>query len=424
MTGPQGRGVNKNIRLLGIASGVRLLGFAMIYPFISLYLKKVAGFGYAEVGALIVLVSILPLALSPFGGLVTDRAGRRRVFVSGLGGEAASILLVALSMEAGWVPGVLLGATLAGVAGSMAQPAIQAYVADMTGVAERAMAYTWVRIGFNAGFTLGVAVGGVLVGFLGYPDTALVTTAILTAGVLILFVMVDPSPYDVALSRGTRLVAAVARSEAAAEVGSVAQSFRTLARDRTFLMLCLATLFSGLVYGHWSTTFILYTNTVLLVPTAILGLFLALNGVIVIFGQVPTTKLMTGRTHTYSAVLATVLMGAAFLALGGVSLFSGLALVAVLSFVVLLTIGENLGAIPSMTLPSNVAPETEIGNYNGVFGLFNGIGNSISPLFGGVVLASVADPLLVWAILAVPCIPAVLLYRWAGGRIPRAQNTV
>ncbi|MDG6919962.1 MAG: MFS transporter [Nitrososphaerota archaeon] len=413
--------MDKNVRLLGVASAVRLLGAAMVYPFLSLYFKNVVGLGYAEIGALLVLVAVLPLAVTPFGGLITDRAGRRRVFIMGLSGEAASVLLMALSMRIEMVPGVLLGGTMAGVSGSVAQPAIQAYVADMTDLKDRTVAYTWVRIGFNVGFTVGVSAGGVLIGFVGYPQTALVTAAILASGVVFMLLMLDPSPYDVARSRGGPSPGA---ARPAARPGSLRESLRVLAADRTFLILCLASLFSGMVYGHWGTTFVLFTNTILLVPTGILGIALALNGVIVIFAQMPMTKMMRGRKHTYAAVLAVVLMGASFLALGGISLEAGGALVAVFTFVVLITLGENMGAIPSMTLASNVAPATEIGNYNGVFGMFNGIGGSLSPLIGGFVLATVANPLAVWAILAVPCVPAVILYRWAGGRIPAAANTV
>jgi MFS family permease len=77
-----------------------------------------------------------------------------------------------------------------------------------------------------------------------------------------------------------------------------------------------------------------------------------------------------------------------------------------------------------MTLASNVAPSTEIGSYNGVLGLFNGIGASLSPLVGGIALSSVTNHLAVWVILALPCIPAVLLLVWLGKRIPATANTI
>ncbi|MDG6982798.1 MAG: MFS transporter [Nitrososphaerota archaeon] len=415
MAAPQ---MDRNVRLLGVAMGLRLFGAAMVYPFLSLFFYHVAGLPYWLIGALILLVSVLPLAVSPFGGLFTDRHGRKRVFIAGLSGETASVFCLALSMRADFVPGVLLFGALTGVAGSIAQPAIQAYVADMTDVTHRAMAYTWVRIGFNGGYTAGVVVGAVLVAFIGYADTALVTTALLASGVVFMLALLAPSPYDAALKKGE------AHIESAAKPRPMRDSMKALGKDRTFLMLSLASLFAGLVYGHWGTTFVLFSNTVLHVSVAVLGPFLAINGLIVIFGQVPMTKMMTGRKHTFSAMLAAAMMIVAFLALGAISLFAGLALLGVLAFVVLLTVGENLGAIPSMTLPSNVAPQAEIGNYNGVFGLFSGVGNSMAPAFGGIVLGAVANPLLVWAILALPGIPAIILFRRVGTRIPEKANTI
>lgn len=412
--------MNKNIRLLGLGAGVRLFGAAMVYPYLSLYFKNVAGIGYAEIGVLILIVSIFPLAVSPFGGMVADRVGRRSVFLLSLGGEAASVLLIAVSMAKNSIVGVLAGGGLAGVAGSIAGPAISAYVADMAPqLSERTMAYTWVRIGFNAGFTVGVALGGSLIGFLGFPNTGLLAAGILATATLFLFATLDPSPYDTArLARETTAAAASQRP------GSMLDSFRVLGRDRTFLMLCMGGLFTSLVYGHWSTTFPLFSNTILLVPYGILGIALALNGAIVVFGQNPMTRMMRGRMHTFSAVIAVALFGVSFIALGGMSLRSGGAIAAVFTFVVILTLGENFGAIPSMTLPSNVAPSSEIGSYNGVFNLMGGIGSSLSPLIGGLILSAVANPLLIWIILAIPCIPAILLFEWVGERIPTAANTV
>ena len=401
---------------------MRVFGSAMVYPYISLYLKNVLGIGYAEIGALILLVGVFPLAVSPFGGMTADRVGRRRIFLLSLGGEAASVLLIAISMAHNSIPGVFVGGAGAGVAGSITGPAISAYVADMAPhLSERTLAYTWVRIGVNAGFTVGVALGGSLIGFLGFPDTGLLASGLVATATLFLFATLGPSPYDIARARGETAALGVS---APSRPGSFKESFRVLGRDKTFLVLCLAGLFTSMVYGHWNTTFPLFSNTVLLVPYGVLGVALALNGAMVVFGQNPMTRLMRGRRHTYSAVVAITLMGVSFLALGGISLVSGAAVVAVFTFVVILTLGENFGAIPGMTLPSNVAPATEIGSYNGVFNLIGGIGNSLSPFVGGLVLSATTDPLLVWVVLALPCVPAILLFQWVGRRIPAAANTV
>lgn len=206
--------------------------------------------------------------------------------------------------------------------------------------------------------------------------------------------------------------------------GSVRDSFAILAKDARFLVFCLAAMISALVYGQWSTTFPLFVNTVLGVPYWVLGAALALNGAIVIFGQTLTTSLMIGRKHTTSATLALLLFALAFLALGAVSLFGLGVLVAVFAFVVLLTMGENLGAIPMMTLPSNLAPRTEIGSYNGAFNTLSGIGGVFAPLAGGLALSATGNPLLVWGVLAIPTVPAAVLFLWVGRRIPVKANTV
>lgn len=414
--------MDKNIRLLGFGAGVRLFGAAMVYPYISIYLRDILKLGYAEIGVLLLLISIPPLAFSPFGGLIADRMGRRRVFLLSLGGEAAAILLVGLSMWAAWLPGTLGGGLFAGVAGSIAGPAVSAYVADFAVGSERSRAFTWLRIGFNAGFTVGVALGSFMIEILGYAETGIASSAILAGSTMFLFLLLDPSPYD--LARGNRVQTVGDGSAQLRGPGSVRESLRILARDRKFLVFCLASMLTGLVYGQWGTTFPLFIKTVLNVPLWIVGIALALNGAIVIFGQTLTTRNMIGKRHTTSAILGTSLFGASFLFLGGFSLFAGGVLVAVFSFVVILTVGENLGAIASMTLPSNMAPASELGSYNGAFNTLSSIGGSISPALGGIILATIANPLLVWAVLAVPSVPAVLLYLWLGRRIPSDANRI
>lgn len=412
--------MNRNIRLLGFGAGVRLFGAAMVYPYISLYLYNILRLGYAKIGVLLLLISIIPLAVSPFGGLIADREGRRRVFLLSLGGEACSIFLIAESMLAAWLPGVLIGGIAAGVSGSIAGPAVSAYVADFAVGSDRSRAFTWLRIGFNGGFTVGVALGSVLIGYLGYADTGVVSSGILAAGVLFLSLLLDPSPYDLARQG----LYAEAEGDQQRGPGSIRESVRILAKDRKFLVLCLASTLTGLVYGHWSVTFPLFVNTILKVPIWTLGMALALNGAIVIFGQTLTTRMMIGRRHTTAAVLGTSLYGISFVTLGGLSLSAPLFLVAVFGFVVILTVGENLGSIPSMTLPSNMAPSSELGSYNGAYGMLSGIGGNFSPALGGLILASVPNTLLIWVILAIPALPAILLYRWLGGRVSPLANKI
>jgi hypothetical protein len=47
----------------------------------------------------------------------------------------------------------------------------------------------------------------------------------------------------------------------------------------------------------------------------------------------------------------------------------------------------------------------------------------VAILLGGIVLTYVSNPLLFWLILTAPVVPAILLLRHAGNRIPVVANT-
>jgi len=154
----------------------------------------------------------------------------------------------------------------------------------------------------------------------------------------------------------------------------------------------------------------------------LLGAGLALNGLVVVFGQTATTESVIGRRHTSIAIMGIGLYVVAFLGLGAAGLFGFGPTIVFFVAVVVLTFGENLVTIPQATLPSNIAPAGEVGSYNGAFGAVGGIGFIVSVLVGTVVLSLTSNPLVIWLLLVTPAVPAFLLFRDAGHRIPAAAN--
>jgi Na+/melibiose symporter-like transporter len=265
------------------------------------------------------------------------------------------------------------------------------------------MGYTWVRIGWNVGFTIGVFGGGVLIGFIGFVAVALVAGVVLLVSTGFLAWFLDPSPFDAWRATGST----PSRGEGApVRPASMCQSLAILVRDRPFLAMCGAVALAGLTEGQWGTIFPLYVNTVLGIPYAILGAGLALNGLVVVFGQAPMTRASLGHRHTTLFVMGLAAYAAGFLLFGLVGQFAFELVSAFFGVVFVLTIGENLGSIPSTTLPSNLAPAAEIGSYNGAFFAIVGLGWLLAPVLGGAVLAATSSPLVVWGILVAPALPA------------------
>jgi len=418
----RGASVNRNIRLLTFGVAVRMLGNALYGPFIALFLHNVLNVGYVELGLIIVFIGGIQIPFGVLGGLVTDRMARKTLMVIGLASEATATAFLAYAFAVNSLTIAIAAATIGGSIGAMCGPAFSAYIADFAEGSQRTRGFTLYRIGFNAGFAAGVALGGLFIAVIGFAGGVAIAAVIIAGATGILYAFLEPSVRDREGPRESAPAVPAASSSAPAPRRTLAESMRILARDRVALEVALAFLLASFVMAQWAIIFPLYVHNILGVSYSILGVGLALNGIVVVVGQSATTESVIGWRHTSIGLLGLVLYGVAFLGLGAAGLLNTLPVVVFFASVVVLTIGENLIAIPQSTLPSNLAPKEEVGSYNGAFNAFSGIGFLTATLAGGVVLSLITNPLLIWAILLVPAVPAIVLLRHAGGRIPAQVN--
>jgi MFS family permease len=419
--------VERSLQVLCVGAGVRMLGNALYGPFLVLSFSNLFGIGYLEIGVIIVLLAIVQLPFILVGGAAADRLGRRPLILFGLAGEAATTGVLAYAFLQHSIVLVLIDAVAGGIIGAISGPAFSAYIADLAEGSVRTRAYTWYRIAFNAGFSAGVALGGILVAAWGFAGAVAAASAIIgvTCGALALELRPSPYDHDLTLRRGSPSSspsAPVATEPARAPSHGMRGSLGVLARYRGALQVALAFLLASFVATQWSVIFPLFVHNVLGIGYSLLGIGLALNGLVVVFGQSSTTSWAIGRKHTTLGILGLALYATAFLTLGAAGSFVIFPTAVFFLAVVVLTFGENVLAIPSGTLPSNLAPPGEVGTYNGAFQVFGQLGFLASTLAGTAVLAATAQPLLIWAVLTLPAIPAVLLLRSADAHIPASAN--
>lgn len=153
MTRPDGsRDQLRRLSVLIAASGIDMIGFAMVFPLLPLYARDLQATP-EEIGVLLAAYSVAQLLMAPIWGRVSDRYGRRPALLIGLTAAAAAYLVFAFA-DSFWL--LLLSRLVQGAGGGTTAVA-HAYVADTIQPSDRARALGWL----SAASSLGVAVGPV-----------------------------------------------------------------------------------------------------------------------------------------------------------------------------------------------------------------------------------------------------------------------
>ena len=243
--------MNRNLRLLGIGVGIRMVGNALYFPFLALFLLNVLHVGYVEIGLIIAAVGVLQLPFSYLGGLLTDRFGRRPLILLALAAECVATAALAVAFYERSLWGAVAVAAAGGTVTSAGGAAFSAYIADFAEGAERTRGFTFLRIGFNAGYSAGVTLGGILVTVVGFAGAVAIASVVLAGGTAFLGVGLEPSPRDRELAGPGGAKAGIGAASPPTVVPSrgVRESFALLLHDRVALELIVAVSFAALVAG-------------------------------------------------------------------------------------------------------------------------------------------------------------------------------
>jgi multidrug resistance protein len=146
-----------DLRRLGVliaASGVDMIGFAMVLPLLPYYALRLDATP-EQIGFIIAAFSIAQLVCAPFWGRVSDRYGRRPALLIGLSAAAIAYVVFAVA-DTLWL--LLVSRIIQGAGGGTTAVA-QAYVADTIRPADRIRALGWLSAATSLGVMLGPAIG-------------------------------------------------------------------------------------------------------------------------------------------------------------------------------------------------------------------------------------------------------------------------
>ncbi|MFK7850749.1 MAG: MDR family MFS transporter [Akkermansiaceae bacterium] len=358
--------------LLMAGSFINRFGHFVI-PFLAIYLRQlgftpaVTGYALASYGAGGFFASIL-------GGYLADRIGRKPTLLISCFGAATAMMILAFAKT---IPSFVTGAFLSGLMTSLYYPASSSLTADLVVKELRVRAFAVQRLIINLATACGMMTAGLVAAtsffWLFVADAA--TTVIL--GLIVLF----------GLKKG------IGKKASAANAGWGA-ALPVIRRDGAFLRAVGASFLTAVVFWQTGSTLGLQVTEGSGLDEKAYGFLLGLNGLMIVFFELPLTNLTRGRHPQRVMALGYALMG------GGLALLafgSGTAMLIV--SMMILTIGEMVSSPVASTYVANLAPDDMRGRYMGVNGFSWSIAAGVGPMTGLWIYGN--SPVLLWVFCGV-----------------------
>lgn len=164
--------MNKRLLNVGLIVLIDMLGFALIVPLLTFFADS---FGATEfqTGLLVSSYALMQMIGAPVLGRLSDRYGRRPVFLISILGTFLGFLILGFANSLWWLfaSRILSGLTAGNIS------VAQAYIADVTDEKNRARGMGMFGAAFGIGFILGPALGGLLSQY-GFSVPAFVAAAL------------------------------------------------------------------------------------------------------------------------------------------------------------------------------------------------------------------------------------------------------
>jgi len=173
--------MNKRLLNIGLIVLIDMLGFALIVPLLAFFADSFGATAF-EIGLLVASYAAMQMISAPILGRISDRFGRRPVFLISILGTFIGFLILGLahSLWMLFVSRVLSGLTAGNIS------VAQAYIADVTDEKNRARGMGMLGAAFGIGFILGPALGGTLSVY-GFAVPAFVSAALCFINLLTVF---------------------------------------------------------------------------------------------------------------------------------------------------------------------------------------------------------------------------------------------
>jgi MFS family permease len=346
-------------------------GGAMIWPFLTIYLRERLDVPLTTITLLLTLNSLMGIGASFIAGPAADRIGRKRIMVISLFG---GVLYYILMTQANSLPlyGVLIA--LWGGLNTLYPVGANAMVADLVPSEKRLDAYSLVRVVHNVGVAVGPIAGGFLAA-VSYTSAFIAAAAAFGFfGIFILFFIHETLPAKVDVQ----------------QVVSPRSGYQLILKDTRFMAFSLFFAVTMMAAAIMFILLPLYGKENFGIQENQYGFIVTTNALMCIFVQYSVTQVTKHRP-----ALPVLGIGALFYAVGVGSIALGTGFWSFVASMAVLTVGELIMTPTATALVAELAPADMRGRYMSIYGLVWPIGSGTGPIIAGF-LSDQFAPVAMW----------------------------
>ncbi|TDC68957.1 MFS transporter [Actinomadura sp. GC306] len=358
------REMPRTVRVLVVGNFITSLA-AFLNAFLVLFLTH-RGFSAFDAGVAFTALMVGRISGTAVGGAVADRIGYRLVIVWSMFGSA---VLTALLVHAPNLWTAVLVAGLAGLFNQAYRPAAQAWVVELTPMNRQVMVFSFLRLTFNLGSTLGPLGAALLLVYASYNVLFYADAAgSLVFGLFALVALKSGSPGE-------------SPSETARTAGDGAEAvpgggYRRVLGDGRFVLFIAGLFLTAITYIQVSATLPLFVQSIGHTER-LYAVLLAINGFVVIVFEVLLSKWTQKLPIGLPMTIGMALLGAGYLMYLGPTSVGLLALATVVW-----TFGEVVAAPSMMAYPGIIAPSGLRARYIAAATVPQQAGYAVGPLIG------------------------------------------
>ena len=385
---------HRDIWLVTVIGMLNWMGFSMCLPFFSLYLYQERGIPMTVIGLIILLIGVVSALSQVYGGMLTDRFGRKPLLVRSMILSCITFIILAFlikSVASVWILVIIFIACY--VLMTLIRPTLSTVVTDLAERDKLTKAYGLLKAGINVGWALGPAIGGYFLTIVTYEWLFGLATLTALIPLLITAFLLHES---------------LENSDEKDIIGI--KNIGKVVKNSNFMMYIIITFLLLIGFGQMVSTLSVYSVDFAGFTTAQYGSLLTLNGIIVVLLQYPMASITSNRPKYKVLITGSLLVFAGLITFSWVGSYT----LAVLAMV-MLSFGEITFSPIALSVVSDIAPKRQRGLYMGTFSLSETLGHATGPFVGGILMDIFPkDPIFIWGGLGAFALAAAIGFLWWG----------